>query len=373
MHVVHTIANNSSVPYLNWFAERMKKYPGIKFTFIILYPERPRMMDEMKKYGCDVYWIKFNEAKRKSGMLSAFFKLYRLFRKLKPDVVNAHLFDDSVPALLAARMAGVKKRVIRKQETAYHWYFAPLWVWADRFNNANSTDIIAISKSSEQFLIENEKASPGKIHMIYNGIPIEHFTAQVDSDKEFLIKKYELEGKIVLGTISRYIEWKGYRYIIEAARILVQKYKNLKFLFVGYGEQQQELEQLVSEYGLSGYIVFTGWIDRKYIPSLYGIMDLYIHAAIMEPFGFVLVEAMANGVPIVTSKTGVAADALEHQVTCYFTGDKDPQGIVAGVDWMISNPDKKDAMKEKIKKIAAEQFNVDKMLDEHIKIYRGEQ
>jgi glycosyltransferase involved in cell wall biosynthesis len=371
MHVVHIIANNSSVPYLTWFTERLRKYPDVKFSFIALYPEKPRIIDEMKAYGCDTYWIKFDQEARKSGMVYAFFKLYKLFKKLKPDVVNAHLFDDSVPALLAARLAGVKKRVVRKQETAYHWYFAPFWVWADRFNNFNSTDIIAISKDSEKFLIEKEKVRVKKLHMIYNGIPIQVFTAQVDTDKEFLIKKYGLEGKIVLGTISRYIEWKGYRYIIEAAKTLVQKYKNLKFLFVGYGEQQQELEELVNEYGLSEYIVFTGWIERKYIPSLYGIMDLYIHAAIMEPFGFVLVEAMANGVPIVTSKTGVAADALEHKISCYFTGDKDPQGIVDGVEWMLENPQERNVIKERIKKIAAKEFSVEHMLDQHIKVYRG--
>jgi glycosyltransferase involved in cell wall biosynthesis len=99
-------------------------------------------------------------------------------------------------------------------------------------------------------------------------------------------------------------------------------------------------------------------------------MELYIHAAIMEPFGFVLVEAMANGVPIVTSKTGVAADVLEHKVTCYFTGDKDSKGIVEGVEWMLENPIDSIAMKEKIKKIAQEEFSVEKMLDKHIKVYK---
>jgi len=372
MHVVHVIANNSTVPYLNWFAERLNKYPDIKFTVIALYPQEPDLISEMKRYGCDAYWIKYDPAKRKSGMAYAFLKLYKLFKKLKPDVLNAHLFDDSLPALLAARLAGIKKRVIRKQDTAFHWYFAPAWVWADRFNNFNSTDIIAISKDSKKFLLEKEKAPPRKIHMIHNGIPIKDFTTQMDSDKEFLIKKYGLEGKIVLGTVARYIEWKGYRYIIEAARTLTEKCKNLKFLFVGYGEQQPELEELVTKYGLSEYIVFTKWIDKKYIPSLYGIMDIYVHAAFMEPFGFVLIEAMANGVPVVTSKTGVAADVLEHKVTCYFTGDNDSKGIADGVEWMLGNPSEREAMKEKIQKIALEQFSVEHMLDEHIKVYRLE-
>lgn len=371
MHVVQVIANNSSVPYLNWFAERLGNYPDIKFTVIALYPEKPLLLEEMNKYGCDAYWIKFDAAKRKSGMVFAFLKLYSLFKKLNPDVVNAHLFDDSVPGLLAARLAGIKRRVIRKQDAAFHWYYKPIWVWADRFNNFNSTDIIAISEDSKEFLLTKEKAPIEKLRMIHNGIPIKDFTRQIDVDKDFLIKKYGLEGKIVLGTISRYIEWKGYRYIIEAARTLTQKFKNMKFIFAGYGEQQKELEELVEKYGLSEYIVFTGWIDRKYIPSLYGIIDVYIHAAIMEPFGFVLVEAMANGVPIVTSKTGVAADVLEHKSTCYFTGGKDSKGIEEGVNWMLENPSEREAMKEKIKKIAVEKFGVEKMLDEHIKVYRG--
>jgi len=371
MHVVHVIANNSSVPYLNWFAERLEAYPDVKFTVIALYPEKPNLIEEMQAYGCDAYWVKFDPERRKSGMIRAFFELYKLFKKIKPEVVNAHLFDDSVPALLAARLAGIKRRVIRKQDTAFHWYFAKLWVWADRFNNFNSTDIIAISKDSEKFLIEKEKAPASKVFMIHNGIPIKSFTTQVEIDKAYLIKKYGLEGKIVVGTIARYIEWKGYRYIIEAARTLTQKYPNLKFLFVGAGTQQQELEELVNKYGLSEHIVFTGWIDRKYIPSLYGIMDLYVHAAMMEPFGFVLVEAMANGVPIITSKTGVAADALEHKVTCYFTQDRDPEGIVSGVEWMLENPVERDAMKNRIKQIAVDEFSVEHMLAEHITVYRG--
>lgn len=371
MHVVHTIANNSTVPYLNWFAERLDKYPDVKFTVIALYPDRPNLIDEMKKHGCDGYWVKFNSSHRKRGMIYAFFKLYKLFRKLKPDVVNAHLFDDSVPALLAARLAGVKKRIVRKQETAYHWDFAPRWVWIDKLNNFNATAIIAISGESKKFLIEKEKAPAQKVHLIHNGIPVEELTEQEDATKEFLIKKYGLEGKIVVGTIARYIEWKGYRYIIEAARVLTEKYKNIKFLFVGYGEQQNELEQLADKYGLSQCIVFTGLMDRKYIPSLYGIFDIFLHAAIMEPFGFVIVEAMANGVPIVTTKTGVAADSLEHKVTCYFIDDKDPKGITEGVEWMLENPDARNAMKDRTKKIAAQEYSVEHMLEEHIKVYRS--
>jgi glycosyltransferase involved in cell wall biosynthesis len=372
MHVVHVIANNSSVPYLNWFTDRLKNYTGIKFSFIVLYPEKPEMMKEMELRGCECYWVEFDSDKRKSGMIKALFKLYKLFKKLNPDVVNAHLFDDSLPALLAARFAGVKRRVIRKQDTAYHWLYAPQWVWADRFNNNNATHIIAISEEAKKFVIEKEKALPSKVYMIHNGIPLDEFTRQDKETIESFKKKFELEGKIVLGTIARFIEWKGYKYIIEAARILAAKNINFKFLLIGEGEQKKEMQDLVDKYKLNEHIVFTGWVNRKDIPSLYGVMDLYVHAAIMEPFGFVVSEAMANGVPIVTTKTGAAADVLKHKETCYFAEDRSPQSLADGIEWMINNPELREKMKGEIKQLAEQNFDIDKMLEKHILLYKGD-
>jgi len=370
-HIVQVIANNSSVPYLNWFADRLKNYPGIKFTVIVLFPEKPQMIEDMKLRGCECYWIEFDSNKRKAGMIKTFFKCYALFRRLKPDVVNSHLFDDSLPALLAARLAGIKKRVIRKQDTAFHWVHAKQWIWADKLNNTNATDIIAISEESKRFIIEKEKAIPSKVYMIHNGIPLAEYSRQDEKVKESLRRKYKLEGKIVFGTIARFIEWKGYRYIIEAARILVEKRKNYVFLLVGEGEQKNEMQELVNKYKLNDNVVFTGWIEMKEIPSLYGLMDLYVHAAVMEPFGFVVSEAMANGVPIVTTKTGAAADVLKHKETCYFANDEDPRSLAEGIDWMLENHDLKEKMKEELKQLAWNNFSIDTMLEKHILLYKG--
>src|SRR5581483_8621422 len=153
-HVLHLMANNSSVPYFNWLAERVGKYPDVKFSFVCLYPEKPQMIEDMKKRGCDCYWIKFDHVTRKTDMISAFFSLYRLFKKIKPDAVHTHLFDDSVPGLLAAKLAGVRMRAITKGDSAFHWFYSRKWVMADKFNNANATHIVAISGESKKFIVE---------------------------------------------------------------------------------------------------------------------------------------------------------------------------------------------------------------------------
>lgn len=220
MHIVFVISNESSVPYFKWFAEKAAQQKEHKFSFVTLYTERPKMIEDVGKYGWDCYWYKFDHHKRKRGMIRAFFQLYSLFKKLKPDVVHTHLFDDSFPGLMAARLAGVKKRVLTKQDTTFHYFYAPKWIFADKINNINATHIVPVSKEAEKFIIEKENAPVEKITMIHHGIPPEIFTQQSEAHKKEIIEKYQLAGKKIIGTVARLIEWKGYRYIVEAIRKL---------------------------------------------------------------------------------------------------------------------------------------------------------
>ena len=370
MHVVHIMANNSSVPYFNWFAEEVKKYPSVKFTFIAMCASKPQMIEDMHERECDCYWVPFNCNNRKRDFISAIFKLTKLFKTIKPDVVNTHLFDDSFPGLLAAKFAGVKKRVITKNDTTFHWNYFPKWVWADKLNNYNATDIVAISNESKEFILDKEKADPSKVTLIHHGIPVAVLSEQNQAYKMELIEKYKLDNCIVMGTVSRYIEWKGYRYIIEAAASIVKKYPNAKFIFAGDGPQYNEMMELIAKHNLQNNTIITGWVSRDYIPSLYGIMDIYLHAANQEPFGFVIAEAMVNGVPLVTTKTGAAADALEHKKNCYFVAEKNAEEIVSGVYWMLEES-KKRVISSEIKEIAYAMYDVKFMLKNYIQLYKG--
>ena len=325
------------------------------------------MIEEMKERGCDCIWIEFNPKSRKSGMIKAFFELVKLFRKLKPDVVHTHLFDDSFPGLLAAKIAGVKKRVITKQDTTFHWYYAPKWVWADRFNNRNATHLIAVTEENKQFIIESEHADPKKVRLAHNGFPFDLMTKQFDEVKRKYIEKYGLQGKIVVGTVSRLIEWKGYLDIINAAERLVVNYPQIHFLFIGYGNQKKTLEKTIADKKLQNHITLTDWIDRADIPSLYGIMDVYAHAARYEPFGFVLIEAMFNGVPVVSTATGVAKDIIVHKENGYLVSYDDVARLADGIEYMLENGGKDIGAKGK--ETALKSFQFENMFNRYKTIY----
>lgn len=366
MHIIFVISNESSVPYFNWFAEKAAQQKKHQFSFVALYTEQPKMIEDVGEYGWDCYWFNYNHHKRKRGMVRTFFQLYRLFKKLKPDVVHTHLFDDSVPALFAARLARVKKRVITKADTGFHYFYTPKWMVADKFNNNNATHIVPPSKEAEKFILEKEYAPKNKVFMIHHGIPLEIFTQQSKAYKKELIEKFQLEGKKIIGTVARLIDWKGYRYIVEAIPEVVKKYPNAIFLFVGQGDQKEELQQLAKKLNVLEYIVFTGWVDREYIPSLYALLDVYAHAANYEPFGFVIPEAMMNAAPVVSTPTGSALDAIEHKQNGYLVNYKDATSMAEGINYTLEHGVD---FKEKGRKTALEMYNFDLMYNNYIKLY----
>ena len=369
-NVMFLMANNSSVPYFNWFAEASTKDPNHKFSFVCLFPSRPKMIEDMARFGCDCYWIPFDCDQRKKDMLKVVYPLYKLFKKIKPDVIHSHLFDDSVPALLAARLAGVKRRVITKNDAGFHYHYAPKWMVFDKFNNWNATDIVAISGESKKLILDVEKPKAQKVHLIHHGIPASTLTLQIDEDKEMLKEKYNLHGRFVIGTVSRLIEWKGYRYIIDAAEKVVKEIPNATFLFVGIGTQEEELKGLVKKKGLENHVVFTGWVERNLIPSLYGIMDFYVHAASVEPFGFVIAEAMMNGLPIISTSTGAAKDVIEDGKNGVLVPEKDGEAIYQAI--MKLSKQNINHLKENAKGSAKELYEFQVMWQKHINLYSQE-
>ncbi|MFH2141734.1 MAG: glycosyltransferase family 4 protein [Bacteroidota bacterium] len=368
MHIVFIMANNSSVPYFNWFAEKASCQNKHRLSFVALYNERPQMIDDVGKYGWNCYWIKYNPQKRKSNMITSFFKLYHLFKKIKPDVINSHLFDDSLPSIFAGRLARIKMRVITKSDTAFHYFYQPRWVFTDRFNNWNATDIITISNECMQFVIEKEKAKLSKTTMIHHGIPSKVYNYSNPDDIIYLTNKYQLKDKIVIGTVARMIEWKGYKYIIEAARLVIQKVPNAIFVFVGEGEQKEELMKLVMKYQLNNHIIFTGWLDRKLIPSFYSLLNVYAHAAHYEPFGFVIAEAMMNQTPVVSTPTGAALDAIVHKQNGYLCNYNDTENLAEGILYTLNHGVD---FKEKAQQTALQMYEFDIMYQKYIKLFEG--
>lgn len=369
IHTVFTIANETDVPHYNWLAERSSKDPEVKLSFLCLYKEKPKMLERVGAFGCDCYWVQYDDSKKKTDMFKAIWKTYKILKKIRPDAIHTHLFEDTFISLIAARMADVKVRVNTRGDANYHFLFAPKGIYIDRFNNWNSTHILAISDESKALIERIEKPKPSKLRRVHLGIPFDYFTKQKQEDKQYLETRYQLKGKKIIGTVARLVEWKGHKYIIEAAAKIIQDFPDVVFVFAGADEGYKiELEQLVQKLDLKENIIFAGRIDWEKMPSFYGLLDIYVHAASFEPFGFVYAEAMMNGAPVVSTKTGAAMDAITHLENGYLVDYKDSEGLASGIRFMLTQ--NLSELKAETKKIGKEMFDFEVMYQNYVSLYK---
>ncbi|MET0027698.1 MAG: glycosyltransferase family 4 protein [Candidatus Thiodiazotropha sp.] len=170
--------------------------------------------------------------------------------------------------------------------------------------------LIVISNAVKNNLL-NQGVSIDHMRLVYDGINEGRIVANVQN--QYLHKTYRLDEKrVIFGLVGNIKPWKGQRVLIEAVHLLKQKYSNFYCFFVGAVADQQyqaELEEYVERNGLTEHVIFTGY--QKNIPDIVNSFDIFVHASIEpEPFGIVILEAMALRKPVIVSNIGAPQEII---------------------------------------------------------------
>ena len=175
--------------------------------------------------------------------------------------------------------------------------------------------IIAISKAvAEQFVVLGRTNK--RIKVIYNAIDVDDFEERQKDSKTNLRKEYKLPpNSKIIASIGQIAQWKGQEYLIYTARELVKSFSNLYFFIIGESlfkedDYKERIQKLVMEFGLEKKVFFTGF--RWDIPGVMSNIDVLLHTTVEpEPFGRVLIEAMAAGKPVIAFDNGAASEVLK--------------------------------------------------------------
>jgi glycosyltransferase involved in cell wall biosynthesis len=131
------------------------------------------------------------------------------------------------------------------------------------------------------------------IDIIPNGIDLNRFTP---------IPNKQISGELNLLTVGRLSVTKRFEMLIEAIEILNKKGKSVKLTMAGGGGLLPQLKQLVEQKGLNSVINLTGRIETEKMPDVYQRHDMFVTASMQEGMSNAMLEAMASGLPIVTTR-----------------------------------------------------------------------
>lgn len=260
-------------------------------------------------------------------------KLSRLLKKERVDLVHTNSMVAHVYGGIAARLGGVPcvwhvQDIIEPQLAlgAMRRVFANL---AARL----PTRIVVVSKAVGEMFSGGKSF---KVSLVYNGVDVRRFSPQADGAK--VRREFGIAGdELVVGILGRLVPWKGHREFLLAAARVSQSVPITKFLIIGdttFGAKRYEakLRSLCAELGITAKVVFTG--ARRDTPEILRALDVLVHASVSpEPFGLVIIEAMASGVPVVASSQGGPLEIIEHGKDGFLV---DPRDTVRLADQVLA-------------------------------------
>ncbi len=263
------------------------------------------LQEDMRDLGVSTFAL---GASTRAGYPAAVVRLARMLRKREVQVVQTHLVDGSLVGLSAARVARTPVSVM----TAHHSHELPFHgrklILAERLCAGPLSDhIIAPSLQVARTLMELARASESKIDVVHHGFDLARLDpAAVDGTN--VRGELGLDGRLVFTAIGRIFHLKNYSALLRAFAEGVAQEPSASLLIVGAGDQVP-LRSLASSLGLGDRVVLAG--QRRDIPEVLAATDVFVHPAIAESFGMVIVEAMAMARPVVSTPVGIAPEVIE--------------------------------------------------------------
>ncbi len=173
----------------------------------------------------------------------------------------------------------------------------------ERKSMHEADSIIAVSNAVKDSLVNKYGIDNKKINVIYNAVDHERFVKQQKTNK------LTCPTALFLGRLT--IQ-KGAWFFLEAAKKIIMRMPEAKFVIAGTGELFPELIQKSIDLGISKNVIFTGFVHDDLIPEIYKSADVYVMPSISEPFGITALEAMTSKVPVIMSKQSGVSEVVTH-------------------------------------------------------------
>ena len=310
--------------------------------------------------------------------LCEFIYAMSIIKKENISFINSHwLFPQGIVGALCSKILGIPHIVSIHSSEVTLLGKLPMKNKIIKFIFANSNYAISASSHRVSELLsytssEFAEKAKNKIHIIPMGVDVSSLTCV--EYKESMREKYGLKSRFVVLFVGRLVEVKGCEYLIQGFRTVINSFKDVQLIIVGHGPLEESLKKKVRDLGLEEYVVFKGFVENSYIHEYYVMADIVVVPSIVDSSGFqegfpvVLIEALASGKAIISTKTKGIMEAIQDRYNGILVDQKDAAKISDALLELLRD----ESLREKISANALEsgkKYDWDIIANEYLKLF----
>jgi glycosyltransferase involved in cell wall biosynthesis len=295
--------------------------------------------------------------------LHAGWKLSRIIKELKPEIVHAH--DPHAVALASLALSFGTGRatpgLIASRRVAFHLKAHAFSRW--KYHQVDC--FIAASDAIHHMLVE-DGVDPARVVTVYEGIDLERVEAEpvANVHAEFWLPTHAP----IVGAVAALTQEKGHKHLIDAAALVVREVPDARFVILGEGDLRPALERQIKELHLDKHVLLPGF--RADILSFIRGFDLFVMPSLHEGLGTSLLDAMAARKAIVASDTGGIPEVVDNGKTGLLVPPRDHRALAKAIVRLLKDSPTRLAMEqaavERVRKI----FSAGRMVEQTLAVYR---
>ncbi len=301
-------------------------------------------------------------------------ELGRLLQRHCPDVLHLYYMSFLGPYPWLARLYSVPRVFFTDQtsrEANYVPRRAPFWKRGlSRCVNWPVTRVVCVCQYGYRCMTALDVLPSERFVMIYNSIDFSRVPGTSETAEGFR-RRYSIPaGRSLVVQVSWIIPEKGIVDLLETARLVLSRNRNVQFVLVGEGSHREEYTRLAAEMGLGDHVTWTGLVEDPFGEGVYAAADVVCQVSRWEElFGYVIAEAMASGKPVVATRVGGIPELVQDGETGFLV----PRGDAARVAEKILMLLEDSALRERMgcagRQLAKAKFDVKQNVSQLLRLY----
>lgn len=305
--------------------------------------------DELREAGFVIDQVRLKDL----GKVAGFKRLVRLLHEHQVEILHTHNTYAQFYGALAAWWAGVPVVVNSQHGRGCGPNRKALWQF--RIANELTHRIVGVSEDATELCRQQCRGRAARMQCIWNGIDLERFQFHGAQDSCSAI------------SVGRLSPEKDYATLIRATSRVVESFPEFQLTLVGDGQERAALETLRNELGLERHITFLG--ERSDVHELLGHAGFFVSSSTTEGISLTLLEAMAVGLPIVTTAVGGSPEIVQPGETGKLVSPGDPESLASAMIEMLEERPLWPEMSRSARQRVEANFNIKKMILQYEELY----